>query len=186
MMQAEVLDEHGAREALLGLSKEEHAKLELVARLHSKGRQEWQDLLQSAFLKVLTGERKCPIGLNMMVFLSGVMRSLGSSHRKSLSRNPQFESIEEDESRYLEHEISSPSPEDEQASTDNYQYLMTMLQDELAGHENAFLLVESEIEGLSATEIRELLELNETEYASLRKLVRRKMNKLIEAGRIVP
>ncbi|MFZ1906221.1 MAG: hypothetical protein WAU56_12625 [Steroidobacteraceae bacterium] len=58
-------------------------RLKTIARLHARGLPPdvgWEDLLQEALTRVLTGTRTAPEGLSTVAFLAGVMRSLRSEH----------------------------------------------------------------------------------------------------------
>ena len=55
----------------------------VIARLHARGLPpavSWDDLLQEAITRVLTGKRVKPADLPMVAFLGGVMRSLRADH----------------------------------------------------------------------------------------------------------
>ncbi|MFZ0008078.1 MAG: hypothetical protein WAK94_07560 [Steroidobacteraceae bacterium] len=58
-------------------------RLKTIARLHARGLPPdvgWEDLLQEALTRVLTGTRTAPEGVSTVAFLAGVMRSLRSEH----------------------------------------------------------------------------------------------------------
>lgn len=58
-------------------------RLKSVARLYARGLPAdvaWDDLLQEAMTRVLTGQRIKPDDIPMVAFLAGVMRSLRSDH----------------------------------------------------------------------------------------------------------
>jgi DNA-directed RNA polymerase specialized sigma24 family protein len=58
-------------------------RLKTLARLHARGLPpdvSWEDLLQEALTRVLTGDRKVPRDVSPVAFLAGVMRSLRSEH----------------------------------------------------------------------------------------------------------
>src|SRR5262245_65656680 len=58
-------------------------RLKSIARLYARGLPPdtaWDDLLQEAITRVLTGKRVKPDDVGMVAFLSGVMRSLRADH----------------------------------------------------------------------------------------------------------
>src|SRR6185437_1955509 len=60
-------------------------RLKAVARLYARGLPpdvSWDDLLQEAFTRILVGTRRRPEAGNMLAFVSGVMLSLRSEHRR--------------------------------------------------------------------------------------------------------
>src|SRR5271170_6582435 len=69
--------------ALKLVSEMQLLRLKTIARLHARGLPPdvtWDDLLQEALTRVLTGSRKKPRGVPVVAFLAGVMRSLKSEH----------------------------------------------------------------------------------------------------------
>jgi hypothetical protein len=51
-------------------------RLKAIARVHARGLPadvSWDDLLQEAFARVMSGSRKKPAGISMVAFLAGVM-----------------------------------------------------------------------------------------------------------------
>jgi len=58
-------------------------RLKSIARLHARGLPAdvaWDDLLQEAITRVLTGKRARPDAVPMVAFLAGIMRSLRADH----------------------------------------------------------------------------------------------------------
>jgi DNA-directed RNA polymerase specialized sigma24 family protein len=70
--------------AFVGLSGEELVKLKQVARLRSHGlpTSTWEDLLQEALYRALTGTRQWPTSVPFLAFLAQTMRSLASDERR--------------------------------------------------------------------------------------------------------
>ena len=66
--------------ALAALSEEDLLRLRAVAKLRARAlppdAMSWPDLLHEAVLRALTGARTWPIGVPLLGFLAGVMRSL--------------------------------------------------------------------------------------------------------------
>lgn len=67
--------------------KPDHASLTKTARFES-GRcpEEPEDLLQEALLKAVAGERRCPRGVDVVVFVKNTIRSLADNARKRHQR----------------------------------------------------------------------------------------------------
>ena len=85
------------------ISQMDLLRLKAIARLYARGLPAdvaWDDLLQEAMTRVLTGKRARPDGLPMVRFLAGVMRSLRADHirraRLGLTRDepPEFEVLD--------------------------------------------------------------------------------------------
>jgi len=81
----EVLSQAELREALGGLSDVDHYRLrkKIAVRLAWARGMSPDDLLNTAFVRALDGTRKCPRELNLVIFLTNIMRSIRSAHRKT-------------------------------------------------------------------------------------------------------
>jgi DNA-directed RNA polymerase specialized sigma24 family protein len=63
-------------------------RLKTIARLHARGLPPdvgWEDLLQEALTRVLSGARRVPAGVAMVAFVAGIMRSLRSEHWRRIA-----------------------------------------------------------------------------------------------------
>lgn len=146
-------------------------RLKAVARLYARGLPAdvtWEDLLQEAFTRVLSGARAIPPGVEPVAFLAGVMRSLRSQHwRRALqseagpqgSDGRQIDVAADPERQLISHEQ------------------LTLLVDLFAGDVLALGIIEGLAEGMSAEEIRSLTGASKTEYDSARKRIRRTLLK---------
>jgi DNA-directed RNA polymerase specialized sigma24 family protein len=71
------------------LSEFDLLRLKTIARLYARGLPPdvmWEDLLQEALTRVLTGSRRPPYGVALVAFVAGIMRSLKSEHWRRASR----------------------------------------------------------------------------------------------------
>src|SRR5258708_12140104 len=78
--------------ALKLISRMDFLRLKSIARWHARGLPPdvtWDDLLQEAITRVLTGSRRQPEGLSMVAFLAGIMRSLRNEHCRPALQGPQ-------------------------------------------------------------------------------------------------
>jgi DNA-directed RNA polymerase specialized sigma24 family protein len=124
----------------------------------------WWDLLQEAFARVLNGSRRCPEGVPIDVFMTGVMRSLRAEYWRRR--------WQQEVSRLLRgEEVSDPGPDPERA---------VLAQQELEAIKELFAddpvvthIITGLEDGLSAEEIRTKYGLSSTEYDSARKRMRR-------------
>lgn len=146
-------------------------RLKAVARLYVRGLPvdiSWEDLLQEAFTRVLSGARAIPPGVEPMAFLAGVMRSLRSEHwRRALQ--PDAESRDSD-ARQID---LASNPERQLICHEQ----LTALGELFAGDLLAWGIIEGLAEGLSAEQIRALTGASKTEYDSARKRIRRALLK---------
>ncbi len=70
--------------AFVSLTGEELVKLKQIARLRSHGlpTSTWEDLLQEALFRALTGTRQWPVSVPFLAFLAQTMRSIASDERR--------------------------------------------------------------------------------------------------------
>jgi DNA-directed RNA polymerase specialized sigma24 family protein len=144
-------------------------RLKAIARLHARGLPadvSWDDLLQEAFARVISGSRRKPEGISMVVFLSGVMRSLRSEHW----RRAQLQSRDSGAlSRLGESEDSPPDPERSMIAWQEMARVNRLFADDPL----ALQIVLGLAEGLSPEEIRKMSGISKTDYDSARRRMRR-------------
>lgn len=152
-------------------------RLKAVARLYARGLPPevgWSDLLQEAFARVLDGSRQCPDGLEVVVFLSGVMRSIRTEHcrraRKRASRLPQM-LAELGLAGNPQGEAGDPAPDPEQ----NLMAMQRLAEIHrlFAADPRALRIIEGLFEGLQPEQIRTKHDMSKTDYDSTRKRMRR-------------
>ncbi|HEV7717242.1 MAG TPA: hypothetical protein VGO53_16710 [Steroidobacteraceae bacterium] len=96
-------------------------RLKTIARLHARGLPPdvgWDDLIQEAFTRVLTGARRQPEGVTMVAFLAGIMRSLKAEHwRRALSGSAgrQALRIDQESEDFRDIELRDPAPDPERS-----------------------------------------------------------------------
>ena len=163
--------------ALKLVSELDLLRLKAIARLHARGlppEVDWSDLLQEAFTRLLEGSRKCPDGIPIVVFLSGVMRSIKADHcRRALraaARLPQMRT-ELDLGDDPEGEMSDPGPDPER-SLIAMQQLAEMYR-LFADDPRVLQVIEGLFDGWSPEQIRAKYDMSKTEYDSTRKRMRR-------------
>jgi len=143
-------------------------RLKAIARLHARGLPadvSWDDLLQEAFARVIGGARRKPDGVSMVVFLSGVMRSLRSEHW----RRAQLESRDSYALRRLRDSEDSPDPERSMIAWQEMARIDRLFADDPV----ALQIVLGLAEGLSPDEIRKISGICKTDYDSARRRMRR-------------
>src|SRR5262245_15165620 len=151
------------------VSRMDLLRLKSIARLHARGLPPdvaWDDLLQEAITRVLTGKRVKPRELPMVPFLAGIMRSLRTDHIRRARRQPT--SNDPDMERF---ELADPAADTERA---------LIAVEELANIRALFVedpvamaILSGLAEGLEAEQIRTKYELTRTDYDSARKRMRR-------------
>jgi RNA polymerase sigma-70 factor (ECF subfamily) len=152
-------------------------RLKSIARLHARGLPPdvgWQDLLQEAITRVLSGARQPPENAPLVAFLAGIMRNLKSERWRRFARKgaPGREPLP------LRRPAGSRSPAVREAAPDPERSLMA--QEQLHAIQRLFAddkvvlgIITALGEGLSAEEICQGLRLTRTDYDSARKRLRR-------------
>jgi DNA-directed RNA polymerase specialized sigma24 family protein len=153
-------------------------RLKAIARLHARGLPPdvgWEDLLQEAITRVLTGSRKVPEDVPVVAFIAGIMRSLRTEHWRRHARGFGREGV------FLDHtageperdivELRDPSPTPERALAAEQELLAIARL--FAEDPVALRILACLAEGMSAEQIRVVTGLSKTDYDSARKRMRR-------------
>jgi RNA polymerase sigma-70 factor (ECF subfamily) len=163
-------------------------RLRQIAGIYCKGKIEREDILQRAFVAALDGSRKCPRDIALITFLAGTMRSLASSWFKSLTRTPELHLIAvqgddcEDVPVGIDTPAEEPTADQQHVSEEEAAAIRAAILSLFADDEFARLIIEGDMEGMDATELRELTGLDETAYGSKRRLIRRRIVKAYPEG----
>jgi DNA-directed RNA polymerase specialized sigma24 family protein len=157
-------------------------RLKTLARWYGRGLPPdvtWEDLLQEALTRILVGSRQASAHVPTVAFVAGVMRSLRSEHfrrvgrRNSARRSPSSSSSADD----LHAKLAewTPGPENALVAEQELTAIRGLFRDD----PTAWAIIDGLAGGLTAEEIRSAAGLTETEYASARKRMRRR---LLEEG----
>jgi DNA-directed RNA polymerase specialized sigma24 family protein len=136
-------------------------RLKTIARLHARGLPPdvaWDDLLQEAITRVLTGRRRKPDAVAMVAFLAGVMRSLRSEHWRRVRGG----------GAVVRQELA-PDPERALIAAQELEAIGRLFADDLV----VLRIITGLAEGLSPEEIRLAFGLSTTDYDSARRRMRR-------------
>lgn len=144
-------------------------RLKSIARLHARGLPPdiaWDDLLQEAITRVLTGKRVKPDDVPMVAFLAGIMRSLRADHvRRGRRRSPRDSRTPDDQ------ELIDPAADLERsliAAEELANIRMLFAADPVA-----LSIIGGLAEGLEPERIRAKFSLTRVDYDSARKRIRR-------------
>jgi DNA-directed RNA polymerase specialized sigma24 family protein len=143
-------------------------RLKTIARLHSRGLPpdlSWEDLIQEAFARVLTGSRRQPEGVATIAFLAGVMRSLKAEHWRRVSRGPDY--------GRPDHAVEPWDPAPDPEHSLNAVQELAAIDRLFADDSLALQIIAGLSEGLSAEQIRRASDISKTDYDSARKRMRR-------------
>lgn len=159
------------------LSQMDLLRLKAIARTYARGlapEVAWEDMLQEALTRVISGSRRQPEGVAMVAFLAGILRSLRAEHWRRASRatrrNDTLRTSQEgSESSVLA--VPDPRPEPERALSARQELIV--IKRLFAGDPTALQIIDGLSEGLSAEQIRRVTGLSKTDYDSARRRMRR-------------
>ena len=163
--------------ALKLLTEMDLLRLKTIARLHARGLPPdvgWDDLLQEAITRVLTGSRKRPKAVATVAFIAGIMRSLRSEHwrrvqgptgRTSGARAGRASA----EAREAALRDAAPDPERALSAVQELKAIEKLFADDPV----VLRIIAALGEGLTAEQIRIAMGLSKTDYDSARKRMRR-------------
>ena len=162
----------------LGLvSRMDLLRLKSIARVYARGlppELTWEDMLQEALTRIVTGSRRRPDGLTTVAFVAGILRSLRAEYWRRAThgslgngRGPMDRAGEES----LALALPDPAPGPERALSARQE--LVAIRQLFAGDPTALRIIEGLGEGLSAEQIRRAAGLSRTDYDSARRRMRR-------------
>lgn len=190
-MTDDTLTDDEMRQAVAALSDVDLLKLERAAVwLTSRRSVSPDDLLQEAICRSLEGARRCPRGVRLVAFVTNAMRSILSSHQKATAGDPielatpvSALSEGDDEVDPLANiRDSAPTPEQKLLAEDEANQMKAALHRLFDDDPEAELVLLDIFAGLTAEETRADLQLGETEYATTRRRIRRRINQRYPEG----
>lgn len=133
-----------------------------------------EDLMQEAFAAAMSGTRKCPVDVHPLKFLSMAMKSILSNERDRMARVDLVDMQDEDNQHLAG---SCESPVDLLERVERIKDLARTVTAHFGDDDRPMMIFEGRAEGLSRAEIREILEMDQVEFESLERRLRRFMNK---------
>ncbi len=174
-----------ARQALASISRADMIRLRKAEIWWSRDNDNSM-LLVDAITKTWDGVRSWKRGMTPFTHLYGVMKSLASNDYKKTKKN-KTDSITDDagnEKPKISAQISTPSPEtlmiereQKQKREKEAKELADQVLELFADDDNAMWVLMGEMDGQSAEEIRELSGMDQTQYNSTRRRIRRKLDR---------
>ena len=178
---ASLLTQVEVKRSISVLTAADWLRLHKVARaLCREAAFEADDLLQEAFQRALDGTRQCTRTLDIVHFLAGVMRSIASDWRKARRRRPEMSLVTETGSLQdvvLQACDNAPAADEALAVNEEAARLKATILALFADDGLAQRLLEGIMDGLAGAQLRCLTGLSETEFASKRRLIRRRIDK---------
>jgi RNA polymerase sigma-70 factor (ECF subfamily) len=160
--------------ALNLLSTTDLLRLKTVARLYARGLEPdgaWEDLLQIAITRVLTGSRQCPAGVSIVALIAGILRSLRADYWRRARRQAREDRLRIDHESEESFALVDPTPGPERALDARQQ--LTLVKLLFADDPAALQVIDGLSNGLSAEQIRLSRGLSKTDYDSTRRRMRR-------------
>ncbi|MEO8316050.1 MAG: sigma-70 family RNA polymerase sigma factor [Pseudomonadota bacterium] len=158
------------------IAKLDLLRLKTLARLYARGLPpdvDWEDLLQEALTRVLTGSRVVAGEVPPVAFIAGVMRSLRSEHRRRFLRARRDAAAEQRGAsvagRDVEVRDTSPLPERVLSARQELAQICNLFADDPV----VLGILNGLAEGLEPEQIRERLGLTSTAYDTARRRMRR-------------
>jgi DNA-directed RNA polymerase specialized sigma24 family protein len=163
--------------ALKLVSENDLLRLKTIARLHARGLPPdvaWDDLLQEALTRMITGQRARPEGVGIVAFLAGIMRSLRADHlRRARRADRQALRLDQTADGAREVELRDPYSSPEQWLIAQQQ--LTAIEQLFVEDPVALQIIAGLGNGLSAEQIRSAEGISKVDYDSARKRMRRSL-----------
>jgi DNA-directed RNA polymerase specialized sigma24 family protein len=183
-MDRQVLDTGELREAVLALGKIDLIRLRRAGRLYAFGLDcEVDDLLGDAVMLALSGSRTCPRDMAVLPFLVGIMRSRASALRESAQRRGiQIQIDGTGRERETMAPIVETTPHDLLDRCDDYEARLAALEELLADDVEALEVLQADLREASKAEIMGALKINAVQYATIRRRMRRRIDREYPGG----
>jgi len=140
-----------------------------------------EELMHEAMARVLDGSRPWPEGVPLIGFLAEVMRSIadGDRAKADISEVRRPRSIfGQDGAMVIDRADEASSPEEQVAEAEECARVREGIAELFADDYDAQILIEGILEGYEGEELRALTQLTPTAYASKRRLINRRLDKL--------
>lgn len=172
------------REALT-LTPVQRAKLVSSARRLADGTgYEPDDLLQEAVARALDGTRSCPRTVAPATFLYNVMRSIASAAWEARNLRPRVASIDAAGVDKVVATLKSPgrSMEESMVAEEDLSSRLEALMKVFKDDADALCVVMGDLDGLEAEDIRGVCSLDKTTYPTVRRRIRRTIERAFPQG----
>ena len=177
LVQRETATTEECAAALRALSDADLQRVEELARLRAVGLAslDWRDLLHEAMVRMLTGKRRWPRDVPLVVFLRETMRSIASNQRRQqetaavVAESETRADPETGDGAVAMAADSSTAPEARTAAAQTLARIEALFEDDA----DALAVMAGMASGQSPAEIRQEHAMDETRYASTQRRVRR-------------
>lgn len=163
----------------------DHLRLRKAARILCGGSgYEWNELLNEAVVRALSGTRRCPRSTQPVVFLANAMKSIVSAGRESLALQPETTSLAATgtDGKVLDPPSRQRTVEETLTARDDCAARLAALDDLFKDDEEAQMVILGDIEGLDAEAIRDMQGWTLQELATVRRRIRRRIEARYPTG----
>lgn len=171
-------------DSLNALSASDFARLQLAAKgFSNRCGIPWEDLLQEAYMRALSGTRTCRNGVETVAFMCGVMKSLASQANEARKTSISELSVTfRGEDAVLNVPAVTPNPEQIAISTFDLRNVLASIEAATVGDEEVQLLIEGICDQMRGEQLQELLGVDAKGLATIRKRLRRIILDLPQGG----
>jgi RNA polymerase sigma-70 factor (ECF subfamily) len=162
----------------LGLvSQTDLLRLKTIARVYARGlppEGTWEDLLQEALTRVITGSRRQPQGVRTVAFVAGILRSLRAEYWRRATREcggNNIVPIDHEGGELVALALPDPAPGPERSLSARQELIA--IKQLFSDDSTALKIIEGLGEGQSAEQIRQTTGLSKADYDSARRRMRR-------------
>jgi DNA-directed RNA polymerase specialized sigma24 family protein len=181
---ADALSTDELREAFR-LTPVERARLIMAARSLISGTDyRPEDLVSEAIVRALDGTRSCPRSVAPTTFLFNAMKSIASAAWEARSLRPRIVSMDEPEAGKVVEVVRDPSGsiEDRLVAREDTSRRVEALMELFKEDQDALCVVMGDLDDLEAEEIRGVCGLDEKAYHTVRRRIRRKIEREFPQG----
>lgn len=169
-----------AAKAIVGLSTADKLRIERFARLRavSLGPVEWQDLLQEAIGRILSGSRRWPPSVPMVAFLQQTIRSVAHEERRRLIKRLELRESQlgpSDAGTLYQHQDDGPDALRALGAKEQLREILEAFK----GDREVLLLIDGLAGGETALETQARAGFTSLAYDAARKRFRRKLNGIL-------
>lgn len=142
------------------------------------------DLISEAIVRALDGTRSCPRGVDPMAFLYNAMKSIASAAWEARSSRPRITSMDAPGGEKIAALIRAPgrSAEEKLAAEEDSERRLDAVMALFNDDPDALCVVMGDLDELKAEEIRAACGLNEKAYPTVRKRIRRAIEREFPHG----
>jgi RNA polymerase sigma-70 factor (ECF subfamily) len=152
-------------------------RLKTIARVYARGlppEGTWEDLLQEALTRIITGSRRQPQGLPTVAFVAGILRSLRAEYWRRATRESggnNIVPIDHEGGELVALALPDPAPGPERSLSARQELIA--IKQLFSDDSPALKIIEGLGEGQSAEQIRQTTGLSKADYDSARRRMRR-------------